>query len=306
MSGIGLKALPVCEACRLRKVKCDSRGDVCNECTKLKLDCVRTSAIRFKHHRLNDGPQDRVEFPPGQAWALPRTTLRYHDETPNILGLYQKEVGLPNGGTAAAPEPTTVLVGLQTSKHHSDGSLDQRQYGGSPGEAGAATDAVSLQVLASSKQDNGILPMKLQAQDSRSPWHQLVGSRNASPMTRSVPSLSRSEALLLRNFADHMALWADGTDQGRSFEFEATRLALTNPVLLYAICAFSSRHIHRDDPSKDDVALQYQNLCLQLLIPAISDPKTVDVTTLAAAAILRQNEEMDGKISQSIIHCGLV
>jgi hypothetical protein len=91
-----------------------------------------------------------------------------------------------------------------------------------------------------------------------------------------------------------MALWADGTDTGRSFELEASRRAITNPMLLYAICAFSSRHINRHRLDQDPVALEYQSMCLQLLIPAISGPDPVDDSARAAVAILRQNEEMDG------------
>jgi hypothetical protein len=92
-----------------------------------------------------------------------------------------------------------------------------------------------------------------------------------------------------------MALWADDTDPGRTFELEASRRALSEPVLLYAICAFSSRHMNRQQPEQDHVALEYQSLCLQLLIPAISGPQPADESVLAAVAILRQNEEMDGK-----------
>lgn len=62
------------------------------------------------------------------------------------------------------------------------------------------------------------------------------------------------------------------------------------------MCAFSSRHLNRQ--AKDDVeeALQYHNECVRLLIPALSEPKQhITEDLLAAVAILRQHEEMDGK-----------
>lgn len=66
----------------------------------------------------------------------------------------------------------------------------------------------------------------------------------------------------------------------------------------YAIFAFSSRHLDRQDSSDVTEALQYHNCCVQLLIPALSGARehiTEDI--LAAVAILRQHEEMDGQLS---------
>lgn len=66
----------------------------------------------------------------------------------------------------------------------------------------------------------------------------------------------------------------------------------------YSIFAFSSRHLDRQDNSDVTEALQYHNCCLQLLIPALSGTRehiTEDI--LAAVAILRQHEEMDGQSS---------
>lgn len=90
-------------------------------------------------------------------------------------------------------------------------------------------------------------------------------------------------------------LQADITDPHRHFEIDVPTRAFNEPVLRYAIFAFSSRHLNRqtDDAAE---ALQYHNLCVQILIPALSDPEqhiTEDI--LAAVAILRQHEEMDGK-----------
>jgi hypothetical protein len=70
--------------------------------------------------------------------------------------------------------------------------------------------------------------------------------------------------------------------------------------LRYAIFAFSSCHLDRRDSSDVTEALQYYNCCLELLIPVLSGARehiTEDI--LAAVAILRQHEEMDGQSSNA-------
>lgn len=71
--------------------------------------------------------------------------------------------------------------------------------------------------------------------------------------------------------------------------------ALKEPVLRFAIFAFSSRHLNRQNHSDTAEALQYHNQCVQLLIPALSEPGLITEDFLAAVAILRQHEEMDGR-----------
>ncbi|KAB8214719.1 hypothetical protein BDV33DRAFT_228073 [Aspergillus novoparasiticus] len=112
-------------------------------------------------------------------------------------------------------------------------------------------------------------------------------------------SFSEREAALIRNYADNMALWADITDSQRHFEIEVPLRALEEPVLRYAIFAFSSRHIDRQRQKDISEALQYHNQCLQLLIPVLSGPRDrITDTVLAAVAILRQHEEMDCEDNQ--------
>lgn len=107
--------------------------------------------------------------------------------------------------------------------------------------------------------------------------------------------LTPIEALLLRNFTDHMAQWTDIADPFRTFENVVSRLAMTDLVVRTAICAFSARHFYRcqDDEDGDAKALDYQNRCLQLLIPSMSGGQKITESILTAVALLRQNEEMD-------------
>jgi hypothetical protein len=113
--------------------------------------------------------------------------------------------------------------------------------------------------------------------------------------------LNDSEALLLRNFTDHMALWTDVADPNRTFETTISRLALTDPIIRSAICAFSARHFYRcqEDEDGDCMALDYQNRCLNLLIPSMSGSRRITASVLTAVALLRQNEEMDGQFDVS-------
>ena len=87
----------------------------------------------------------------------------------------------------------------------------------------------------------------------------------------------------------------DVTDIERHFEIDVPRRALSNPILRYAIFTFSSRHMNRHPEGDWTEALQYHTHCLQLLIPVLSG-RSEDYTDeiLAAVAILRLNEEMDG------------
>lgn len=296
MLSTGRKPLPVCEACRLRKVKCDSVGVACKECVKSHMECRRTPAIRFKHQYLNSGSQNDLEFPPGQAWTLPTASLRYHDETPEIVDMYQKDSGSGGSFTAAFAHSPAVHVEAPSSSKEPERLFRFEQAGNSNALPHAGSLAAAQRSSVLSMEGSAVQSTHTPGVASNTTWEQHAGDARPSPLADSDPMVSRDEAVLLRNFADNMALWADATDLGRSFEIEATKRALTNPVLLYAICAFSSRHVNRDRPEKNDVALEYQNSCLQLLIPAISDPQTVDETTLAAVAILRQNEEMDGQL----------
>ncbi|KAH7152703.1 hypothetical protein EDB81DRAFT_432180 [Dactylonectria macrodidyma] len=125
---------------------------------------------------------------------------------------------------------------------------------------------------------------------SHSTTHQGLSPSSTPPV---VPFTSQ-EAVLMRNFIENMASWADATDLKRHFEIEVPRRALRFPVLRYAVCAFSSRHINRGKPDSATESLEYYDKCLELLIEAVSGQDgQVEEEVLAAITILRQYEEMD-------------
>jgi hypothetical protein len=113
------------------------------------------------------------------------------------------------------------------------------------------------------------------------------------------------EAVLIKNFAENMALWADATDLKRNFELEVPRRSMYFPVLRYAVFAFSSRHVNRDKSDTSTEALEYYDHCLSLLIEAVGESNgPIDEETLAAIAILRQYEEMDGMTCACLLALG--
>jgi len=301
MSGPTTKPLPVCEHCRDRKVKCDFHQHPCRECRAVGLECVRTAAIKFKHHG------EGQEFPSCQVWTtLSKTTLRYHDETPELIDLYDgKDADYgPQGAMGSQSRSNTSAKRVQTPGENNEvteniTSIQPRRNSPAAGNPRSQEHPHELLMNNSRSPQYWTVPVANtttpSSQNFGSPWAHSVDSQLTNRDTEPVISLSANEALLLRNYTENMALWADGTDPGRSFELEASRRAITNPILLYAICAFSSRHINRHRLDQDPAALEYQSMCLQLLIPAISGPNPVDDSARAAVAILRQNEEMDGK-----------
>ncbi|CAI7654550.1 unnamed protein product [Penicillium glandicola] len=206
--------------------------------------------------------------------------VRFHDETPEIASLYST---IQDGQPAFTNDPNCrVTVEPREELNSPSGLLAQRPYA-----ANEADQADAWAQFPTSTIENASSSLS-------SP----ISTRSRTS-SKSLEPLSEREAILLRNFVENMALWADITDPQRHFETEASARALKEPVLRYAIFAFSSRHLDRQDNSDVTEALQYHNRCVQLLIPALSGSReqlTEDI--LAAVAILRQHEEMDGEDNQ--------
>ncbi|CAK1354187.1 unnamed protein product [Cercospora beticola] len=301
--GSNTKTLQVCENCRIRKVRCDAAEHGCHHCRELGMDCIRTPIIRFKHA----GKGQSMAWSPQQIWTQPKTELRYYDETPELIDFYHGD---------SPPSPDKDAQRFTTPAPRVRESLPpQASSPNLPQSTHRATEPTTTQSVAhmllenlnrtstrdlalSPPTDAGILngtSPGTNSQTTQSPWtlHSTESNDMHSPHQQSIQPLTESEAILLRNFTENMALWADGPDPQRSFEIEACRIALTDSVLRHAICAFSARHMNRQRANRDAEALEHQDACLQLLIPAMSGQLSMSEGVLAAVAILRQNEEMD-------------
>lgn len=256
MKAAGGRAAVVCEACRIRHRKCDFEDRICKQCLDNGIDCIRQPGVKFRYD-----PRQRLlaAESPGTQQRLTRNhpSVEFFDETPGLLYFY---TGYDAQQIVTSQTPqydeasSTHLVGLPTPDAF-------------PPYLSPAGDQTSSELAA------GYSPGQ---------W-------------TSAHPFSESEARLVRNFAENMALWTDITDPVRSFEFEVPRRALTEPLLRHAICAFSARHLHRAEgrTGGEEEALDHQNKCLELLIPAMSGGQFISVSTLTAVAVMRQNEEMD-------------
>ncbi|KAJ6086270.1 hypothetical protein N7486_010551 [Penicillium sp. IBT 16267x] len=208
------------------------------------------------------------------ATGCQRCRVRFHDETPEIINLYLSSLEdghdrwIQNTEKSPTPEERNIHT-PEFSPHTQQQHINHVSSHVSHDPIDVSPSSVSLYSTPTSR----------------------TSSKPFQPFTE-------REAILVRNFVENMALWADITDPHRHFEIDVPTRAFKEPVLRYAIFAFSSRHLNRqtDDAAE---ALQYHNLCVQILIPALSDPEqhiTEDI--LAAVAILRQHEEMDGEDNQ--------
>ena len=115
---------------------------------------------------------------------------------------------------------------------------------------------------------------------------QLYGPRM--PLPFKVPL----EALLFQHYMENLASLLDITDIQRHFAVDVPERALFCPVLLYALLAFSARHLSRTSDFDPTVADHYHHECVALMIPMLDQKELVaDETLFAACVILRAFEE---------------
>lgn len=82
----------------------------------------------------------------------------------------------------------------------------------------------------------------------------------------------------------------------RHFAVDVPERALSCPVLLNALMAFSARHLSRISGVDPTIADHYHQECVSLMIPMLDQEELVaDETLFAAAAILRAFEETNGE-----------
>ncbi|KAL1878246.1 hypothetical protein Daus18300_002163 [Diaporthe australafricana] len=238
----------------------------CEACTKDGIECVRATNIRFRSsNKSASGP---FSFPADQTWIHTDRQLTYLDETPRVIRWYE--------------DPDCFET------DHDDSWFDSRDQTG-------FEDSICTRGHLSQGSQN--VDMTVEGSPSfPEPLEEAANSR-ARPLVPLQAVTPVHEAVLMRNFTENMALWADITDRGRTFETEVPRRALYHATLRYAIFAFSSRHINRHRRGQESTeALEYYDKCLNLLIPAISNPEHhVTEEVFAAVAILRQYEEMDSE-----------
>ncbi|KAJ5609967.1 hypothetical protein N7510_006686, partial [Penicillium lagena] len=107
-----------------------------------------------------------------------------------------------------------------------------------------------------------------------------------------LPFKVPQEALLFHHYMEALAALLDITDIQRHFAVDVPELALSCPVLLNSLMAFSARHLSRTSSFDSAVADHYHHECVSLIIPMLDQKDLVaDETLFAAAVILRAFEE---------------
>ncbi|KAK6065265.1 zn 2cys6 transcription factor [Seiridium cupressi] len=268
----------VCQTCRIRHRKCDFQEDGCQQCKDAGIACVRQPSLKFRYHPMQTA-LSRASSGLWRPCPLPRAPAQFHDETPEVRAMYREEESPP-------PRPKRSLPF----------SFSQASPGQNMSAESVSGDSIcSSHVVSRGPEDSMALDYQM---DDTSPLSERL-IEEPSPLSDhlmdSCSPLTPIEALLVRNFTDHMAQWTDIADPFRTFETVVSRLAFTDLIVRNAICAFSARHFYRcqDDEDGDGKALDYQNRCLQLLIPSMSGGQEITESILTAVALLRQNEEMD-------------
>jgi hypothetical protein len=97
------------------------------------------------------------------------------------------------------------------------------------------------------------------------------------------------EACFFRFYVEQAGPWLDITSPSQHFGLTVPRLAVSNPVLLFACLCYSARALVPDSSLSE----QYMSACIKLLIPLLSDEVFVstDETLLATLVILRHVEQ---------------
>ncbi|ETS77433.1 hypothetical protein PFICI_11307 [Pestalotiopsis fici W106-1] len=268
----------VCQHCKVRHRKCDLQEDGCQQCKDAGIVCVRQSSLKFRYHPM----QKALSRASSRLWRpcpLPQGPAQFYDETPELRAFYLEEKELPRTRSSRRFSPSV-----------SHESSNQSMPANNVSEDGVSHN----HVISHFPEDSMSLEYPM---DDTSPLSEYL-IQQSSPLHEqpvdTCPPLTPTEALLIRNFTDHMAQWTDIADPFRTFETVVSKLALTDLIIRNAVCAFSARHYYRDQVEDGNaIALDYQTRCLQLLIPSMSGGQKITESILTAVALLRQNEEMD-------------
>lgn len=123
--------------------------------------------------------------------TLNRTTVRFHDETPEIASLYLTS---PQDDPFGYSHISTV-----------DATAEEREEEHTPATRHTQQDHV--------RDDLSQLPLDSIAEDF-SPWGRSVHS-SASSRTGPLYTFTEREAVLIRNFVENMALWVRSSSECR-------------------------------------------------------------------------------------------
>ncbi|PMD15758.1 hypothetical protein NA56DRAFT_649841 [Hyaloscypha hepaticicola] len=318
-----------CLTCRQRHLKCDEEKPRCGRCRRTSRECVPDDLVTFRSGqrvaaRAHLGSAEHVDvFPKEHKWVETPGTLSFINETSEMMAEYrrpqtQTESTNGNNTPSALPErtPSPIPTPAQDIIHFPQSSNASQDLQDFPN--GSANVRLSLTPPQSSHSGSSYQPFVTSPISTSNPNPQTVPIHirdllqaddqsddafdpilNNAPLELYGPRMElpfkvAHEALLFQHYMEHLAPLLDITDIQRHFGVDVPERALSCPVLLNALLAFSARHLSRTSDYDPAIADYYHQKCVRLLIPMLDQKELVaDETLFAAAVILRAFEETD-------------
>ncbi|KAI1612927.1 fungal-specific transcription factor domain-containing protein [Exophiala viscosa] len=267
--------------CRKRHIKCDEKKPECRNCEiglrECQYDSVADTALQLGNvdSKFRFSAEHVWLETPAKVTFVHSVDVEFNDKsgasTVSTLGLEASAIASSWEGVQEEATPASMTEILQDDNTQilTPGAIDFT----SPHSIGSGISTESADPVKS------LMVLKMS---------------NSSLYTHSTTISDPRTARLLQNYVTNLACWLDVNDPQRQFETFVPYLALSCPILLHAILAFSACHLSRLDGSCDNpIAEDYHDLCVQRLIAALADPSTtLDNVLPISTVVLRMYEMM--------------
>lgn len=326
--GRGLRTRTGCQACRLRRVKCDEARPTCSGCKKRGRRCEYLNGVsRPPDFPATDPPPNDELHSPRQEQEQPQQR-QLEDELAadsSICPSVHETVG--NSGN----------IDMQTEQQHVFGHSAPQfdPYAASPDSAlswspsfhyspddapllwlGLLTNDANRALLSpaflpSSAPEPSAVPAPISKVIPPTPTNSSTSyvaeynELSASGKPKDPVKLSRGETVLFQHFVDCLSPWIDITDPDGSFSTVVAHDALRDYGLMRAILALSARHISLRPPSLSpeaqielasmdcvNLAVQYYHETLQYLQAAMQNSNYLRSDQLLATVLIISTFEM--------------
>ncbi|KAK5655674.1 hypothetical protein OQA88_5607 [Cercophora sp. LCS_1] len=269
------------ENCREQHLKCDRVTPTCGRCLAARRECRRAGLkIRVV----------KKDFKKKQKWVKTPRRAVFVDETKKVIsGLGSQDDDLDdNDSVSDSPVPSTDATPAAPSETYTP-------------EMTMTALAAATSIVSPGPAQNGS-PTDRASHRPDLHWIRKPELRRIMEsiyLTKLMyPLTDITTANLLRHYIQSLAKWLDLCDKDRWFETIVPKIAGTNKVLMHAIFALASRHMHHIGNDIDALSSErYYDSCSELLRSALIYNETVsDSNLFAATIILRVWEEMGGKL----------
>lgn len=270
-------------------MKCDERKPQCRHCERGRRDCEYDCDLKPSRRDSNEF-NGGFHFSPGHIWL---------DTPSEVSFVHSVDVSNEDDEGTPATAPASQFAPLNNSRSPYETTSDPpHNVVKTPARddiAQSFTPAPSRDSANIASPNSTVSGISTATVD---PFKSLALRRMSGStlytMGPTKPISDPMTARLLQHYIDNLAGWLDLNDPKRQFERFVPHLALSCPILLHAVLAFSACHYSRLDESYDALcADHYHDLCVQGLIPALADPSTaLDNVLPISTVILRMYEMM--------------